>query len=815
MIRKVVLFLLVAGLPGFAQSKDALGGLSSVTLSGHPAKQAATCSQSSTTQTCTVTTGSAFLLNEPIVISGSGTAMDWVFDGTDALVGASKITNIVGNTLTLTAHASATAGSTAGTIAPAFYYPELKSGRWWLANPFNHGMFVEGVGPITLIGTSKYGCAGGQCTAAANAIFSEMKSWNFNAIGNDVSGFFSPVGGSCSGACGPLPQLMNDSGDLYSIIATIPGGTFAAYGTHPVKDLSLCINPTQMTASFASFLDYFDSGFSAFLTQFFAGFGGAVALSNNPMIIGVSVGSADQFYGLGAGPDFDTVPAGRNQSDMGLLVSVTSPLLTFTSNTAYAGLSTPYADPKNYSRTGAAYNPYGNSTTGSPPATCQISTPCTYRDYMAKKYGTIGALNTAWGTSYTTFDSSATVVTAETFGTGTGVQLTFNHTFASTPDPNSIQIKLAGTVIGGDCPAFRAFNPCAAGTGKGFLGGTNITLTSSSVTYATGVATIVFSAAPVNGAAITVNYTHNGWGPNGTGLMDEDGRSATLTGHNGICLLPVADPTTPGTDGYACRPGNPGSQLAPDANATFAADVEGWISQYVSQYESSIKTSFKAVNPHLLLFSPETTGTWGAPPNRRIIDGMAPYVDVSFHNVLMTQPSTAQGQAMYAYMSKEFTGPMFNLDFPNACNDSATAGVELGLNCSNDFNQATQPLRAAQYYSTVNAMLNNLSFNSTHQWIGLDWWQLHDNDGPDNPMNNWGLCDASDNCYNAHDAVAGTVACAAPLAAFTCGSEPAPGGSAVRPFGDLFGGLTGVTAANALWFGSVLAAPLNQFPRVQ
>jgi hypothetical protein len=64
---------------------------------------------------------------------------------------------------------------------------------------------------------------------------------------------------------------------------------------------------------------------------------------------------------------------------------------------------------------------------------------------------------------------------------------------------------------------------------------------------------------------------------------------------------------------------------------------------------------------------------------------------------------------------------------------------------------------------------------------------------------NWGLTTPADNAYDGHEAAAGAVPCSPPLQAYMCGGEPAPGGSAVRPFGNLIGGPSGITAANALW----------------
>ena len=75
---------------------------------------------------------------------------------------------------------------------------------------------------------------------------------------------------------------------------------------------------------------------------------------------------------------------------------ITSPIQTFNPNPSYGGISVLYKDPTVYSKTAMA----------SPPSNCSTATPCSLRTYLSNKYGTISALNSAWGSNYSTFDSS-------------------------------------------------------------------------------------------------------------------------------------------------------------------------------------------------------------------------------------------------------------------------------------------------------------------------------------------------------------------------------------------------------------------------
>ncbi len=162
---------------------------------------------------------------------------------------------------------------------------------------------------------------------------------------------------------------------------------------------------------------------------------------------------------MGAGPDFHTIPAGKTNVDLGYLVLITSPVQTFNPQGTYAGQQLLYADPKVYAKTAMA----------SPPATCSIATPCSLRDYLYKKYsGNIAALNTAWGSNYTTFDSSGTAATGQVIGTGDGKTAQFSTALPLVPvSPMSLTVKVAGVPVGGDCPWWNAnCQMAASGTGS-------------------------------------------------------------------------------------------------------------------------------------------------------------------------------------------------------------------------------------------------------------------------------------------------------------------------------------------------------------
>ena len=130
----------------------------------------------------------------------------------------------------------------------------------------------------------------------------------------------------------------------------------------------------------------------------------AIKASNyKQYMIGMSVDDGDQMYGFGKGPDFG---GGYNNAHLGWIVLTMSPLQTANPNKGFV-----YPDTVVYSKRAL-------------------------RDQLAAKYKTIAALNAAWGSQYTTFDSSGVAVTGETIGTGNGSQVEF-HSQAEQTRPDT------------------------------------------------------------------------------------------------------------------------------------------------------------------------------------------------------------------------------------------------------------------------------------------------------------------------------------------------------------------------------------------
>jgi hypothetical protein len=214
-------------------------------------------------------------------------------------------------------------------------------------------------------------------------------------------------------------------------------------------------------------VDVFDVvNFRGYLTASFAKDSGFRNYMSSLYFVGMAPGDSDYLIGFGDGPDFDAAGYGgnHNDTDLGRIVLVTSPIQTFDHSATqgnFSGDTELYADTKVYSKTAMA----------SPPATCSIATPCSLWDYLYKKYGgIIGALNAAWGSNYTTFDSTGTVrpqnicASMPWDGSNTTCSDAIGNLNIS---PYSVQVFVDGTLQAGDCPWFALTDAAAALHGCG------------------------------------------------------------------------------------------------------------------------------------------------------------------------------------------------------------------------------------------------------------------------------------------------------------------------------------------------------------
>lgn len=462
-------------------------------------------SQSGTTQTvvvssvCSGPTPSA-TGGETFYITGTGTAMDSVPIKTTLLAGSSILTNIASTTLTLTSPISNTVGSiSTGHIYPATAYISSTtdlSGRtgprictpqmnyiWFLAmradtiNNYNSTIYA-----------SKYGS--NACTEAA-AVISEMTAFGFIALGEET-GNFRVVPHPSNNCNNFLPSTELHQVWLYG------SSNRQSYAPQPVKNLIWGMNSNNKCTNHKAAPDVYDPNWQTWMNGWTniavnPSFGDSTVYPDymrSPWFFFSQTDDLDAWDGPGGGPDFHTTSGSdpgnpKNDCDGAYLVSVTSPLQTMNNTPVYSGSSTSgssagyvYFDPLVYSKV----------LSSSAPGSCTDAAPCSLPDFLRNKYTTVGALNTAWSSSYSNFGSDgvghgysysflSSTGAAESFGAGNGVLTSFSHTFSDLAvTPNTVQILLNGVIIGGDCPGSNVLrNNYILGTATCVQGSTSTT----------------------------------------------------------------------------------------------------------------------------------------------------------------------------------------------------------------------------------------------------------------------------------------------------------------------------------------------------
>lgn len=695
------------------------------------------------------------------------------------------------------------------------------AGRWWLCTPkdgsnsASHGLFFQGVGawalPTNLAGTKYTNASGGFASNADDAASTSMtfvKSWGFNGDG-ELSNTHSYPWDSSYPSHPKLPSIETYLADNYASV------NLFSYASHPIKEMSQATGQYGPDGGYLGhgLEDFFDPQYSVYETSFYAN-----QISNfigSAYAIGAMGNDTDFVTGVGAGNAFDTTPAGHNDGHIGIAVLFASPVRVFNEGLrTYANTKLVYSDTTFYMKAQA------NNTVG-----CSNSNSCSLRDYLHDKYGTIGSLNTAWGSNYTSFDSAGTTrstITVCSGATWNGTNKTCADTLANVNvSPFSLSITVDSVLQGGDCPWLDS-SCTVAGINKGFLdgaSGTTLDKANTLINYVTGAITVAFLVAPSAGShTITVSYVQNGW-LYGTGLMDENGRNTSWTGTNSICLISPAG-SSPGQRSYACRVGNPaGNSTTINANQNLAADLNTWSGEYAAQALKTVRTAFKAAAPTKFFMGWDTTGTWDAPANQEILTAAGQYDDILFTLWYGNQPDVPTAQIKWNYLTQYFGDhPIFLFSTLEASPDSDTASCSQP--CGGAFQQSTQTLRATQFNAEVSNCLNFTGFNGDHQCAGIVWWGSHDF-GPSNPdpqiaggeFNNWGLLTYKDNPYDGVSTSTSAVSCPAPMASYSCGGESSATWSpASPPGGNAIGGSMGVKATLALWYATppVVPAPAPQ-----
>jgi hypothetical protein len=619
--------------------------------------------------------------------------------------------------------------------ATGWFHTEKIGAHWRLCTPTGDAFFEQDVEYAVYNNDSVAQAAfaakyGSNTQAWLDATLQRLQSWGFNTVGIYSHNQLWPV--LYTGTLPiKLPFIHYARPSYYAMRNSAVdggGGQVSTLLAEPVKEIMNAHSPY-----FFGYVppggigDYFDPKMQNWLDGFLRNDYSMKAIQGSPnedYFIGMMADDTDEMMGFESGLDFPTIPPGHNNFNLSLMIISESPI-----QTANATLGFVYYDTVVHSKKAL-------------------------HDMLEAEYGTIAALDSAWGANYSTFDSSGTQIAGEPAGTGDGSTITFTHTLANLqPSPNSVQIFVAGRAVGGDTGTGAIFGPA---------------ISAGSINYSTGSLTITFAPgqAPAAGAAIAVSYTENGWGI-GTGLMDEDFRTA-----HQAWLGNTWDGLTPAISGTALV------QMAPAVKT----DLGNFLQATAGWYFGMFRTEVKSVFPNALVLGPGL-GTWDGVAPAPVLKAAGQYLDVII---------TGEATSFYSQQQLDFIAlnagdkPLIagsyrtaNADSPLAAFPGPTAG-----------NYPTQQAKGQSYYDSMSAILETAKTSSgTIPHVGMTVWAWMDNWGE---QDNWGLVTHLDNAYDAHEDSLASVACSAPISQLTCGGESGA-------FGDV---LTLTKSANALWLTS-------------
>jgi hypothetical protein len=607
--------------------------------------------------------------------------------------------------------------------------------RWWVCTPEGNALFVQGVEYIEATDETasrqiqtKYGGS----VEWSEETLERLKAWGFNCIGVYSHNILWPVAQE-AGLTGEhrthpikLPFFSEIRPALYSMsnpnIHTWKGED-VRFLSDPVKNVF-----GARSGFYEAYVppggvgDYFDPKMKTWMMRDIAedwSFGHIKAGPDNSYLMGIFGDDGDELQGFSAGPDFPTAPPGKNNPSLALLILSGSPV-----QTANAELKAVYLD-------------------------TVMHTKVALREMLVAKYRTIAALNEAWGSNYTTFDSSGEAVAGEPIATGNGATLAFSHTLAHPiASRYSIQVLVNRTPAGGDA-------------GKDTLYGPNL---SGTVNYKSGELRLVFQSghAPAPGDSITVSYVQNGWGI-GTGWLDEDMRPAhrSWLGTNWFGVPPS------GANAGRIRP-------------AVRTDLDAFLKSAAEWYFKMLRDGIHSQFPNTLVLL--GLGTWSGVPPAPVLQAAGEYLDIIENN----EAGAQFDQARMDFMARNYGDKPYIPDvFLEASADSALSSADSGH--PGEFGDArTQAEKGAKYSQTVSHLLEAKNSAGINPHVGLMLWAWMDKWSE---QSNWGLVSHLDNSYDGREDVVARVPCSPPLQKYTCGGEPGN-------FGDY---LSKVRQANALW----------------
>lgn len=669
------------------------------------------------------------------------------------------------------------------------WHTEKINGRWWVCTPAAHGFFKQSLYVTSPASNLNINAKYGSYANYVNAQLARFRAWGFNAIDTSPNSNFWPIASPTPAILTPFVVKLYPS--LRAASASGTGGNafsdnngFAAIN-YVVQNLWAAMpdsyyqfvhwNPVQA--------DPMDPGIAKDATAQLQ----TATLSNEDYLMEVQFDDADQEWGLRYDANQCPGPDGNNHQHMGW-VSLAS------SAGMYEGSDQPY----NNSSTAhqyLSYNPQHVSKAG-------------LETFLKNRYNnSISALNTAWGSSYTQFDSTGTTVTGEAVASGDGRTTAYNYTLAHNPVARySVGITIGGTLVAGDYADFNVsgvtgglfWGPYASGTMNVTTGALSVTFSTTANQRSFGVLAIRKISVANNVVTVQTGAQHGLW----TGAKVN---ISGTTNYNGTALGPITvldsitftyslvgsfEQETSGTFGLTAVPGasdtikvnysyngwGVGTGLMDEANnhswsnvdqydcnlsllsTAMQTDLNDYLYQMVNTYFSRLKTAANNRYPKAMYAGFDSLDIFRGVkvPIMKAVKATLDVVPTAYGTASQSQLDswyTAVGEVPF-YDSNYFTA---TLDSPNANSPDTTSYY-------------TQDAKGQAYYALVQSLLNTAySATGTHPYVGIATWSYVD-------MNDccgyrFGLITPEDNAYDGHEDVSASVSCSPPLQAYMCGSE--------------------------------------------
>jgi len=251
-----------------------------------------------------------------------------------------------------------------------FFHTEQIGGRWYLIDPEGHPFWMRSVYNIDPYSSGQtIGRKYGGIPRWAVQTVRRLRGWGFNTIGEYSGNALFPVGvyGSPSGD----PEKMPFIGFLAPGMGALANSRGLAKSQ--TLDIMAGIPPQTYNDWRSPLVDFYAPQFEEYVKNVVSGAEATFTapISRSPWLVGWTIDDADKWYGLAGGA---TSGCPVRYPHPGWMVAVTN------FDQGRGRPSGSHGDMKVYSK-------------------------YALRDFLAKKYSTIQALNAAWKSDYTTFDS--------------------------------------------------------------------------------------------------------------------------------------------------------------------------------------------------------------------------------------------------------------------------------------------------------------------------------------------------------------------------------------------------------------------------